>query len=98
MNIEPHETAIRTADGWAVYDSWNQSQPTFVVGDGIRERKLLKSLYHNPELNPAYKEDIVRMYADTIPLMEKPVHRLLRAQRNLLKNMTKPVRVVKDGE
>lgn len=35
MNIEPHETAIRTADGsWAIYDREDQMEPVRVVKDG----------------------------------------------------------------
>lgn len=33
MNIEPHETAIRTADGWAIYDKWNATAPTAIIVD-----------------------------------------------------------------
>lgn len=34
MNIEPHETAIRTADGWQIFDREDQTEPVRVVKDG----------------------------------------------------------------
>lgn len=52
MNIEPHETAIRTADGWQIFDSWNAKTPIAFVADSVesvrRQNLLLNSFIENP--------------------------------------------------